>query len=92
MLTTHYPCFFFQLHIFTCQDGCMVNIKQQRLLQVEGPGVVHVTGNIQEEDDESFMDGDMMMGEEESESEEEEVVSKSIASFIYGWTHGIYIR
>jgi len=41
--------------------------------KVEGPGVVHVTGNIQEEDDESFMDGDMMMGEEESESEEEEV-------------------
>jgi len=41
--------------------------------KVEGPGVVHVTGNIQEDDDESFMDGDMMMGEEESESEEEEV-------------------
>ena len=38
------------------------------------------------------MDGDMMMGEEESESEEEEVVSKSIVSFLYGWTHGTYIR
>ena len=38
-------------------------------MQVDGPGTVHLTGNILEDDDDDFMDPEMMMGEE-AESDE----------------------
>ncbi|XP_023327565.1 46 kDa FK506-binding nuclear protein-like [Eurytemora carolleeae] len=47
------------------------SIGEKMAFKVDGPGTVHLTGNILEDDDD-FMDPEMMMGEEE-ESEEEDV-------------------